>query len=160
MNPHLVQNSSHSPGCIRALPASQSCQVRRVENISPAAAVCDRQAALRACLISDGAGLFIVTANDALNRVEQGHCVGTVVFRNASEVAAHNPEFCTVPVNVSKRCFSKERSDICNFFIGHFMRYLDCGHDLLRLLGRLIASHELNYTRNPRNSKYYFGVSK
>lgn len=52
-----MRNSSHSPGCIRALPASQSCQVRRVEWMSEPAAVCDKPAASRAALISAGAGL-------------------------------------------------------------------------------------------------------
>jgi hypothetical protein len=27
-----MRNSSHSPGCMRAFPASQSCQVRSVED--------------------------------------------------------------------------------------------------------------------------------
>jgi len=47
-----MRNSSHSPGCMRALPASQSCHVRRVEWMSEAAADCESPAASRAALIS------------------------------------------------------------------------------------------------------------
>lgn len=47
-----MRNSSHNPACIRALPASQSCQVRSVEDMSAAAAVWDSPTSSRACRIS------------------------------------------------------------------------------------------------------------
>lgn len=52
-----MRNSSHSPGCMRALPASQSCQVRKVEWMRAAAADCESPAASRAERISSGNGL-------------------------------------------------------------------------------------------------------
>lgn len=52
-----MRNSSHNPGCMRALPASQSCQVRSVDEMSAAAAVCESPASSLACRISDGVGL-------------------------------------------------------------------------------------------------------
>lgn len=52
-----MRNSSHSPGCMRALPASQSCHVRRVEWMRSAAADCESPAASRAARIASGLGL-------------------------------------------------------------------------------------------------------
>ena len=52
-----MRNSSHRPGCMRALPASQSCHVRSVEEMSTAAAVWESPASSRACRISAGVGL-------------------------------------------------------------------------------------------------------
>ena len=51
-----MRNSSHRPGCMRALPASQSCQVRRVEWMRSAADVCESPAASRAARTSSGVG--------------------------------------------------------------------------------------------------------
>ncbi len=51
-----MRNSSHNPGCMRRLPASHSCQPRRVQWMSAAAAVCDRPAASRAARTSAGSG--------------------------------------------------------------------------------------------------------
>lgn len=51
-----MQNSSHSPGCMRRFPASHSCQPRRVQWMSAAAAVCERPAASRAARTSAGSG--------------------------------------------------------------------------------------------------------
>lgn len=52
-----MRNSSHKPECIRALPASQSCHVRRVEWMRSAAAVCEIPAASRAARTSSGVGV-------------------------------------------------------------------------------------------------------
>lgn len=51
-----MRKSSHSPGCMRRLPASHSCHPRRVQLISAAAAVCESPAASRAARTSAGAG--------------------------------------------------------------------------------------------------------
>lgn len=51
-----MRNSSHRPGCIRALPASQSCHVRRVEWMRSAAEVCESPADSRAARTSSGVG--------------------------------------------------------------------------------------------------------
>lgn len=51
----LSRKSSHKPGCMRALPASQSCHVRSVEWINSAAADCESSP--RAARISSGVGL-------------------------------------------------------------------------------------------------------
>lgn len=52
----LSKNNSNNPACILALPASQSCQVRSVDEISAAAAVCVNPAASRAARILAGGG--------------------------------------------------------------------------------------------------------
>lgn len=57
--PILMQKSSKRPGCIRAFPASQSCQVRSVEYINAAAADCESPAFNLAWRISDFSGLVI-----------------------------------------------------------------------------------------------------
>lgn len=54
-----MRNSSHNPACMRAFPASQSCQVRNVDEMSAAAADWERPAASRAPRISEGDGLGI-----------------------------------------------------------------------------------------------------
>lgn len=53
----MRMNSSHKPGCMRALPASQSCHVRSVEWMRRAASVCVRRALKRSPTISSGVGL-------------------------------------------------------------------------------------------------------
>lgn len=50
----LIRKSSHSPGCMRRCPPSQSCQARMVPWIRRAASVCVRPAARRAATISAG----------------------------------------------------------------------------------------------------------
>lgn len=52
-----MRNNSHSPGCMRRLPASHSCHPRSVQWIRDAAAVCESPAASRAARISAGSGL-------------------------------------------------------------------------------------------------------
>lgn len=51
-----MRNNSQRPGCMRRLPASHSCQPRRVQWMSAAAAVCESPAASRAARTSAGAG--------------------------------------------------------------------------------------------------------
>lgn len=146
-----MRNSSHSPGCMRAFPASQSCHVRRVEKIRAAAAVCDNPASSRACRISEGAGLF--TGNYVVDFMEQGYRIGAVVFRNAGEVGALDLEVGAVPVDVAQGGFSEVRFDLSNSSGRHFVSDLNGGHDLLQLFGLRCATHELNYTRIPCKSK-------
>ncbi len=148
-----MRNSSQRPGCIRALPASQSCQVRSVEDMSAAAAVWESPASSLACRISDGVGLF--TANDAVDFFEQGDGIGAVIVRNAREVGALDLEVGAIPIDVAQRGFGEEYFDLGNGSGWDFVGDLNGGHDLLQLSGLRRATHELNYTRNPCNSKSF-----
>ena len=149
-----MRNSSHSPGCMRALPASQSCQVRRVDEMIAAAAVCESPADSLACRISAGDGLF--TANDAVNFVKQRNCIGAVIVRNAREVGALDLEVGASPIDVANGGFCEMRFDLCNSRGRDFVGDLNSGHDFLRLFGLRRATHELNYTRFPCIRKELF----
>ncbi len=148
-----MRNSSHSPGCMRALPASQSCQVRSVEEMSAAAVVWESPTSSLACRISAGDGLF--TENDAVDFVKQRDGIGAVIVRNAREVGALDIEVSAIPIDVAHGGFGEVRFDLGNSSGRDFVGDLNGGHDLLQLFGLRRATHELNYTRFPCNRKSF-----
>lgn len=141
-------NSSQRPGCILALPASQSCQVRSVDEMSAAAADWESPADSRACRISDGDGLF------------------TPSVRLYGRINCHRQ----ISVDGQKSGAVFLDNGAC-FFVGHFREdqvvfnevfnltlrgdLANGGHDFLQLFGLRRATHELNYTRSPCNSKSF-----
>lgn len=138
-----MRNSSHSPGCMRAFPASQSCQVRSVEDMSAAAAVWEIPASSLACRISAGVGLvddkffteffgvgFYVGVKELLIGIDRAVNFFTKIVVHQVAGGVHIEGFAVV--------FD---------FVG--------AHDFLRFAGLRRATHELNYTRNPCNSKSF-----
>ena len=183
----LMRNNSQRAGCIRAFPASQSCQVRRVECMSAAAAVCESPEASRAARISSGAGLrdgepprdlfgwLVISLGqgklpslkveksvvfDRANGVVGNFDIGDVQFGNASRdpVVAFGADLVGNLLNECAGFFA--RGFVVEGFGGDF-EVFDGVHLWLQPLfprrgGLQCATHELNYTRNPCNSKNYF----
>lgn len=133
-----MRNSSHRPGCMRALPASQSCQVRSVDEMSAAAAVWESPASSLACRISCGDGLEVIFRNF------DPHAVVVKHFELGNAVAIFFESLCGFD------------GGFLGFdgFEGVLSDYFD--HDLLRfVVGSHCAPHELHSTRNPCNSKSF-----
>lgn len=138
-----MRNSSHSPGCMRALPASQSCHVRNVDEMSAAAADWESPASSRACRISAGVGLvddkffteffgvgFYIGIEELLLGINRAmNFFANLVIHQVSG-GVHVKGFAVV-------------FDFAGF------------HDFLRLFGLRRATHELNYTRIPCNSNRF-----
>ncbi len=139
-----MRNSSHSPGCMRALPASQSCQVRSVEEISAAAAVWESPASSLACRISAGAGL--VDDKFFTEFFSVGFYVGVKELLIGIDRAVNF--FTKIVVHQVAGGVHVKGLAVVFDFVG--------AHDFLQLFGLRHATHELNYTRNPCNSKNYF----
>ncbi len=141
-----MRNNSQSPGCIRALPASQSCHVRRAEKMRAAAAVCESPANSRARRMSDGAGLVICPAV-AVNKV-----FFAMIFVSLNERVDRLTE--GILIDMQERPIVLLFVQMIAFLT--VVPFLNSAHDLLRLFGLRCATHELNYTRIPCNSKKYF----
>ena len=132
-----MRNSSHSPGCMRAFPASQSCQVRSVEEMSEAAAVWESPASSLACRISCGDGLEVIFRNFYPHTVVVKH------FKLSNAVAVFFESLCGFDGGfLGFDGFEGVLSD-------------DFDHDLLQLFGLRRATHELNYTRFPCKRKSF-----
>ena len=132
-----MRNSSQSPGCMRALPASQSCQVRSVEEMSAAAAVWESPASSLACRISCGDGLQVIFRNF------DPHAVVVKHFELGNAVAVLFKRLCGFDGFVFG--FDGLKGVLGDYF----------DHDFLRFAGLRRATHELNYTRIPCMHKNY-----
>lgn len=141
-------NSSHSPGCMRALPASQSCQVRSVEEISAAAADWESPADSRACRISGGVGLFTPSGR-LYGRVNGDRQIAVDGQKSGPIFLDNSAGFFIGHLGEDQVVFD----EVINFSLGGNLA--NCGHDFLRLFGLRRATHELNYTRNPCNGKSF-----
>jgi len=192
-----MRNSSHSPGCMRALPASQSCQVRSVEEMSAAAADWESPASSLACRISQGDGLAgdgmagevlcgAVLLDDGLGGIDGGisRCFSVIQLVGdfgANYVVCGDDEIIRCSTfgagvdNCADDCVeenaiasgekvgaiggrAKHRASRRKGFgegEGCLNRVVEGGHDLLQLFGLRRATHELNYTRIPCNSKSF-----
>lgn len=163
-----MRNSSHSPGCMRAFPASQSCQVRRVEWIRPAAAVCDRPAASRAARTSSGAGLeegpfgprfgWLATAGGLEGA--DGVLVALVPEDLAAVIGGAHFVEAAVPVVLGQHRFdgSGVLNDAARAVEGDFGGIGVCHFHLQPLspeARRMRCIHELHSTRIPCNCKNY-----
>ena len=144
-----MRNNSQRPGCMRALPASQSCHVRRVEEMSAAAAVWEIPTSSLACRISVGVGLFEVVICRAVTGEEIFFAVTFVSRDQKIQTASHR-----VLINVKKRSIFLPLVQM--IALRAVVVVLLMFHDFLRLSGLRCATHELHYTRIPCKSKKYF----
>lgn len=162
-----MRNSSHRPGCMRRFPASHSCQPRRVQWMSAAAAVCESPAVSRAALISAGEGLaegpfgprfgwLLNEFSDRLVAPDRGFVEDFCTHSGASVdrvIPAEHQQIVLLAVERPAGFFS--RLDELLF------RGFDGVHFLLQPLfprrgGQQRAAHELNYTRIACNGKSFF----
>ncbi len=156
-----MRNSSQSPGCMRRLPASHSCQPRRVQWMRAAAAVCESPAASRAARTSAGAGFAEGPFGPRFGWLgtvgSLEHAGGVAMAFMPHDLLAFlvGADFveAAVPVVLGQHRFDRlgvlndaagaEQGDFGGIGGGHF--------HLLPLIprrgGQQRAAHELNYTR-------------
>jgi len=169
--PSLMQKSSKSPGCIRAFPASQSCQVRSVEYINAAAADCESPAFNRALRISSGVGFGKL--HPACGRIKRGvrRILGTGIvlrlryrtgtrkgFAFVAEFAVDAPYeaiFLFVELDMNKYW------SVLIFVIDCDAEGKKCFHGFLLLFTALFVCFlDLYSTRIPRNCNNYFASNE
>ena len=175
-----MRNNSQNAGCIRRFPASHSCQPRRVQWISAAAAVCESPAASLAARISAGKGFAEVLfsprfgwLDTAKSNLPATHPVKAIIFNwhdgfivdlKFGDVKLFDNGFDALLTRFGGELFNEGAGFFARGFVvkdfNEGFEDFGLGHFRLQPLiprrgGLRCATHELNYTRIACNCKSF-----